>query len=485
MMVVLLEIFVIGALLFAGYAWLLERRTDFRWCRCYLTLLPLLSVAIPLLEIPLWPGRVVTLRPIEPISGAAVVETAPVAASAFEWVDALWFVYGLGVLLLLGLMLYQVRKIRLLERGAEIDEWEGIRVVRTSTPIASFSFFRTVYLPASTPAAEAAVILRHEESHIRHHHSRERLWMELWKAFLWWNPFVWLAARRLTEVEEFEADRDVLASGEDGNHYIQTIFKQLFGYSPDIANGLRDSLTKKRFQMMTQNKESRYARLRMAATLSLVASLVVAFGTTARATQYVEKFENTPALHAEGVAGTYLGRVVDASGNPIMGAAVTVGTRGVVTDAEGRFSLDAAHNSEGEVVMIGYDRLLFRLGESAELTLVLRKEGEAAPQEQPMLTVEKMPSFQGGSLSEFKVWVTENLKYPQEAVKKKIAGRVLVQFVINEEGEVVDAKALQSPHALLSNEALRVVNSSPRWEPGVQKGEKVAVRFVLPVDFAL
>lgn len=401
-MVVLLEIFAVSALLFAGYAWLLERRTDFRWCRCYLTLFPLLSVAIPLLEIPLWPGRVVTLQPIEPISGAAVVETAPVAASAFEWVDALWFVYGLGVLLLLGLMLYQVRKIRLLERGAEIDEWEGIRVVRTSTPIASFSFFRTVYLPATTPTAEAAVILRHEESHIRHHHSRERLWMELWKALLWWNPFVWLAARRLTEVEEFEADRDVLASGEDGNHYIQTIFKQLFGYSPDIANGLRDSLTKKRFQMMTQNKKSRYARLRMAATLSLVASLVVVFGTTARATQKKEV-----------------------------------------------------------------------------------KASEPITQEQPMLTVEKMPSFQGGSLSEFKVWVTENLKYPQEAVKKKIAGRVLVQFVINEEGEVVDAKALQSPHALLSNEALRVVSSSPRWEPGVQKGEKVAVRFVLPVDFAL
>ncbi len=475
-----LEIFVVSGLLFAGYAWLLERRVDFRWCRRYLTLLPLLSVVIPLLQIPLWPGRKVVLAPLGELPHAeAMVEAAPVA-EPFGWVEAFGLLYAFGVLLIVGLMAYQLYKIRSLERGAEIGSWRGIRVVCTQQPIASFSFFGTVYLPASTPEEELGVILRHEESHIRHRHSYERLWMELCKALLWWNPFIWLATRRLTEVEEFEADRDVLLSGEDTNHYIQTIFKQLFGYSPDIANGLRDSLTKKRFKMMTQNNKSRYARLRAAALLSLVAGVVLLFGTTARATQFVAP--STPMQTPEVAASDYRGVVTDAAGNPIMGAVVRSGERGVVTDAEGRFDLSVASGSEGEVVMVGYDRLTFQFLEDAELVLKLRKE-QPAEQTQPFLMVEKMPSFQGGALPEFHRWVAENMKYPQEAVEKKISGRVLVQFVINEEGAVTDVKALQSPHALLSNEAIRVISSSPRWEPGVQKGEKVSVRFVLPLDF--
>ncbi|MBE6196623.1 MAG: TonB family protein [Rikenellaceae bacterium] len=483
----LLEIFAASGLLFVGYAWLLERRVDFRWCRRYLALLPLLSVAIPLLQIPLWPGRKVVLAPLgEMPLPEAVAGTAPVA-EPFGWAEALGLLYLVGVLLIVGLMAYQVWKIRALERGAEIDSWHGIRVVRTTSSIASFSFFGTVYVPASTPEQELPVILRHEESHIRHRHSQERLWMELCKALLWWNPFIWLAARRLTEVEEFEADRDVLLSGEDTNHYIQTIFKQLFGYSPDIANGLRDSLTKKRFKMMTQNNKSRYARLRAAALLSLVAGVVLLFGTTARATQFVEPSNpmQTPTASIPDVAlSEYRGVVTDAAGSPIMGAVVRSGERGVVTDAEGRFDLQVPSGSNGEVVMVGYDRLTFQFLDDAELVLTLRKEEPETPTQQ-FLTVEKMPAFQGGGLPEFQRWVAENMKYPQEAVEKKISGRVLVQFVVNEEGAVTEVKALQSPHALLSNEAIRVVNSSPRWEPGVQKGEKVSVRFVLPVDFAL
>ena len=68
-----------------------------------------------------------------------------------------------------------------------------------------------------------------------------------------------IAARRLTEAEEFEADSDVLTSGYDRAEYMQTIFKQLFGYSPEIANGLRNSLTKKRFKMMTTQTKSRHS----------------------------------------------------------------------------------------------------------------------------------------------------------------------------------------------------------------------------------
>lgn len=542
----LLEMVAVAGLLFIGYAWLLERRVDFRWCRRYLTLLPLLSVVIPLLQIPLWPGRKVVLAPLGEVPHAeAVVETAPEAAT-FGWVEAFGLLYGAGVLLLLGLMAYQVWKISLLERGAEIETWRGIRVVRTSTPIASFSFFGTVYLSASTPEEELLVILRHEESHIRHRHSWERLWMELWRALLWWNPFIWLAARRLTEVEEFEADRDVLLSGEDTNHYIQTLFKQLFGYSPDIANGLRNSLTKKRFQMMTQKNVSRYARLRAAATLSLVMALVVAFGSTARATQYTMasmekedvfvKVDQMPTFEGGDLNQfrmwvmtqiQYPKEAVEKGVSGHLVASFVVDEQGQVVQVEILQSPDSALSEEVSRVLAASPRWKpgVQKGEKVKVRFVLpvifstqsqttaqeapkseveqasnvideiavrtyetpqqKPEENMQEQTQPMLSAEKMPSFQGGGLREFQVWVAENMKYPQEAIAKKISGRVLVQFVINEEGAVTEVKVLQSPHALLSSEAIRVVSSSPRWEPGMQKGQKVSVRYVLPLIFNL
>lgn len=278
------EMLAASGVLMGGYVWLLERRTSLLGCRLYLLSLPLLSALIPLLRIPLWPSREAAVLPLDlEETGLQVISSS--AAVPFSWELLFLLFYLLGVLFFGGIMAFQCRNIRALERGAKITEWEGVRLVTTDRPIASFSFFRTIYLPSQLTPKEKGIILCHESSHIRHHHSWERLAMEFQKAFFWWNPFVWLAVRRLTEVEEFEADRDVLESGEDASLYINTIFKQLFGYSPEIANGLRDSLTKKRFKMMKNREKSPYAGLRMVASLLLVPLCVLLFGTTARATQ--------------------------------------------------------------------------------------------------------------------------------------------------------------------------------------------------------
>ena len=149
----------------------------------------------------------------------------------------------------------------------------------------------------------------HEESHIRHHHSYERILIEGLKIFYWWNPFLWIAARDVEAVQEFEADHDVIVQGYRPAAYMEILFKQLFGYSPDIANGLRNSLIKKRLKMMTTERKSRYALLRLAATVPVTLTLLVAFGFTAKAAeeapQQKEKsdmifsqVDNTPQIEA-------------------------------------------------------------------------------------------------------------------------------------------------------------------------------------------
>lgn len=282
----MLEVLVCSGVLLAAYAILLERRVKFRWCRLYLLLTTFAAALIPLLRIPVWPGRVVAAAPaIPPDLPVWMGEVLPDEGGSFAVTPEIFCLglYLLGAVLIAGVMAWQVFRIHRLRRGAEISRTGDYTLVRTRQEIASFSFLRTIYVWDKTPAGELAAILAHESSHIAHRHSIERILMELMKALLWWNPFAWIAARRLTEAEEFEADNDVLSSGYDRAEYMQTIFRQLFGYSPEIANGLRNSLTKKRFKMMTKQTKSRHGLLRLAGTLPAVIGLLCAFGFTSRA----------------------------------------------------------------------------------------------------------------------------------------------------------------------------------------------------------
>lgn len=82
-------------------------------------------------------------------------------------------------------------------------------------------------------------------------------------------------------------------------------------------------------------------------------------------------------------------------------------------------------------------------------------------------------------------WVYQYLRYPQEAVRNGIQGRVMVEFIINKDGKVSDAKVVKSVAPELDEEALRVVMASPKWKPGKVKGEKVRVSMSIPVEFRL
>ena len=82
-------------------------------------------------------------------------------------------------------------------------------------------------------------------------------------------------------------------------------------------------------------------------------------------------------------------------------------------------------------------------------------------------------------------WVYQYLRYPQEAIRNGIQGRVMVEFIINKDGKVSDAKVVKSVSPELDEEALRVVMASPKWKPGKVKGEKVRVSMSIPVEFRL
>lgn len=96
-----------------------------------------------------------------------------------------------------------------------------------------------------------------------------------------------------------------------------------------------------------------------------------------------------------------------------------------------------------------------------------------------------MPSFEGGDLGKFRQWLQTQVRYPAKAIEQQIEGRVVCSFVVERDGSVSNITALQSPDRLLTDEVRRVLATSPRWTPGMQKGKTVRVKLVVPVDFKL
>ena len=110
---------------------------------------------------------------------------------------------------------------------------------------------------------------------------------------------------------------------------------------------------------------------------------------------------------------------------------------------------------------------------------------EVIEDDQPFVKVEKMPSFKGGDLMTFRNWVMERIRYPQIAQENNITGRVLLGFVIEKDGSLTNIQVLQTPDSSLSDEAIRVLKTSPKWTPGKQGNKTVRVKYTLPVEFRI
>ena len=121
--------------------------------------------------------------------------------------------------------------------------------------------------------------------------------------------------------------------------------------------------------------------------------------------------------------------------------------------------------------------------ENTEVIQQVEVVEETIEDDQPFLIAETMPSFQGGDLNTFRNWVQQNVKFPQIALENGIQGRVVLSFVIEKDGRLTNIQVLQTPDRSLSEEAIRVLNKSPKWSPGKQRNQVVRVKYTLPVDF--
>ena len=270
----IIEVLISSGLFLALYRWLLAGKVRYGICRAYIVGTMLLAAVIPLLDVPMYSPapvpaaveRALVLVPeampesgIVPGEGAAdEIPAAPAATDAIvlKILAAAYILISASSIALIVFNTIKIRRLRREARLTRIEDWTLAESEKIQTP---FSFLRTVYMGFNYSPSERRMILSHEASHVRHRHSYERLVLSVLRSILWFNPFLWIAEKDLTL-------------------YRTAIFKQLFGYNPEISSGLNHSLTKKRFIMMTKTRPGRYATLRLAAALPLITATFLAFG---------------------------------------------------------------------------------------------------------------------------------------------------------------------------------------------------------------
>ena len=236
----------------------------------------------------------------------------------------------------------------------------------------AFSSLRTVFLPIITDKEEEKMVLAHEESHLRHFHIAERWFMELLKTICWFNPFVWIASRKLVEIQEMEVDADVLSQGFDLTEYREVLLKQVMGLDEGWVCAFSPSFMKKRLLAMTERRKIQ--NYRMWLMLPMLALGLVCFGFTKDKVQLSNENET-------GNEVVIKGRIIDGqTGEPIIGAiAIESGTtNGTVTDKKGEFRLKTQKNKTIKFMMIDYETLdvqVYGLGEEY-LNIKLSKSKE-------------------------------------------------------------------------------------------------------------
>lgn len=124
-------------------------------------------------------------------------------------------------------------------------------------------------------------------------------------------------------------------------------------------------------------------------------------------------------------------------------------------------------------------------GQAVEVKFVAPVIEEEEPEEQEIFdVVENMPEFPGGQAA-LMSYLAKNIKYPTIAQENGTQGRVIIQFVVNRDGSIVDARVARGVDPYLDKEALRVVNTMPKWKPGMQRNKPVRVKYTVPVMFRL
>ena len=414
---------------------LLSKETFHRFNRIALISLLVLSSVLPAIQTIMLrlegKPQSISLEDLLLMNQGTAVAEAPTQVS-LHWQSILLFIYLVGVI---GFLIRQCwvmgQMYRLLRQGTCISDKDGIKLLVYDRELSPFSWMNYIVLSRKDWEENGDAIIAHETAHIHKHHSIDILIVDICIILQWFNPVAWLLKRELQNIHEYEADEEVINKGINAREYQLLLIKKAVGLRRfSMANSFNHTSLKKRITMMCKRKSNPWARLKYVYVLPLAALAVSAF---ARPEVSNELSEISNSKFSD------LAEIVQA-----------------VVEKNDVQDLNSANNVQTVALQ---DTAVFEV-------------------------VEVPPRFPGGEIELMK-FISRNVKYPAEARDKHVQGRVILTFIVEKDGSISNVRVARPVDPSLDAEAIRVVQSMPKWEPAKQRGQAVRVRYTVPIQFRL
>ena len=453
------------AVFYLFYRLLMARETFHRFNRFALLGILLLSCLLPLIEVSVKQHSEVTqtMLTLEQLlmmadAMSSVGPEVQVQAPTSVWIKVALLVYLAGIFFFALRNVYSLTRLLMLlksgrrERIATYlpDKGKRVTLIIHNRDIAPFSWMKYIVISRKDLEENGREILIHELAHIHNRHSWDLLVADICIFFQWFNPASWLLKQELQNIHEFEADETVIKEGVDAKQYQLLLIKKAVGtrlYS--MANSFNHSKLKKRITMMLKEKSSPWARLKYLYVLPVAAIAVTAFARP----EISEKVEEISVVKVNDLSA-----IVETKATESVEKALEV-------PAVKALPGDTTKPAGVQYVPVPVDE---------------QSNGGAVFE-----VVEKMPEFPGGGVTAMMDYLQKNMQYPESAKKAGTQGRVTVRFVVDKDGSIKNPSVLRSVDKDMDAEALRLVKSMPKWQPGMQGGKAVAVNYTIPVVFKL
>ena len=448
-----LKVALLIAVFYMFYRLMLARETFHRVNRIVLLLTAVASYLLPFCVITYHKTVVMHQTPLVTIDGLQATVYEP--SSTPLWQTVLPILFVIGVALALGHTLCSlVRIIRLINHSEQHPQDDGTTLCVTgNADLSPFSWMHYIVMNRSDYETNDVSILAHERGHIRLYHSWDILLVDLLTALQWFNPAMWMLRSDLRAIHEYEADAAVLSQGINARQYQYLLITKaggIGGYS--LVNGITHSALKNRITMMTNKTSKSSHLLKLLALLPIVGVTLALNAETVKDYVYDEPQKQVPVKKGKKNA------TIKTNGNTTI----------QVVETQDQKKTEAPKAEQKE----------------------FKAEGTFTPDEQKEVpqdifdVVEVMPQFPGGAPKLFE-YLSQNIRYPKEAMESNTQGRVIVSFVVCKDGSICDAKVVKSVSPALDAEGLRVISSMPNWTPGTQSGKTVNVKYTVPISFRL
>lgn len=462
------------------------------------------------------------------------------------WISALQVIWIVGALLTAIKQLIGWLSIRRITRQSEKLELDGAYLYLWDNKVTPFTFLNRIIISKSlmnTPIFDS--IIRHEMEHVHQAHYRDLLLGVLLQLLQWWNPFAWSLLHRQRNTLEYLADQGVICSGAIKKEYQMHLLQGATGRILELPllSFSVHNIKRRIIMMNNQKKRNRWVSL-LSALSALAVVPMLALGSqlvhaTPSSTDFVtqqnsseeppvqneppkndsdehvyEYLEHFPSFHGGDKALTEwlkenMNYPKEAQEKSIQGkiyVSFIVEKDGSISDTKIVRSIDPlldaeairiiktmpkwepGKNDKGDPARCRFTQpIVFRIDDAQRNTEKAEKPKETTEKESEGTPIKfgKIPSFPGGDKT-LDEWIGKNIKYPPEAQKDKIQGKVYVSFFVEKDGSISNAEVVKGAHPQLDEEAIRLVNSMPKWNPATtEEGEEIRCSMTLPVLFKL